>query len=99
MILRVGYLFNSVRESRETYCFAKFEVALDVDHIVPADGGGVALTGELEVEDFLCAGAEHHFGTDERELPHAAEALVVHGLDFGAMCLKAGVPVLKCRLA
>src|SRR5262245_17564679 len=54
---------------------------LQVGDVVAHDRHRVALAGELHVEDELAARAEHHLGADQIELPHAAEALVVHLCD------------------
>ena len=60
-------------------CFDLGVAALHVGDVVAHDRHRVALAGQLHVEDHLAAGAEHGIGADQVELPHAAEALVVHG--------------------
>lgn len=75
--------------------FATLQLALDINHVVAANGGCVARAGKLKMEDFLGAGAKHHFSANQIKFPHTSEAFVIHGLDFCAMFLEASVPVLQ----
>src|SRR5215212_4220193 len=67
---------RSACERLQAFCLELAIAALRVGDVVAHDRRGVAPARELHVEHELAAGAEHHLGRDQVELPHAAEALV-----------------------
>src|SRR5262245_9579383 len=48
------------------------------DHVIARQRYGIDVLAHLNVEDHRAEIAEVHFGAGEIELPHAAEALVIH---------------------
>ena len=83
------------RRQRSEFSFLSFVVALKVSDVIANDGSGIAFAGQLHVKDKLAAGAEHHFGANQVELPHARETDVVHRFYLVTIGLEALRPMGK----